>query len=142
MPPELPDESDIFCGDTNDKNIYADGCDPEKELTMLHGGAARETAPARRNVPVRGRGQRRSYGYYDSEGFSREAYNAAYMDSNSEAEFVISSEAPTAEASLYMRRERVPVQGHGIMITDTSLRRKFREFADIYTLRRAENGFR
>lgn len=113
MPPELPDESDIFCGDTNDKNIYADGCDPEKELTMLHGGAARETAPARRNVPVRGRGQRRSYGYYDSEGFSREAYNAAYMDSNSEAEFVISSEAPTAEASLYMRRERVPVQGHG-----------------------------
>ncbi len=80
---------------------------------MLHGGAARETAPARRNVPVRGRGQRRSYGYYDSEGFSREAYNAAYMDSNSEAEFVISSEAPTAEASLYMRRERVPVQGHG-----------------------------
>ena len=113
IPPELPDESDIFCGDTNDKNIYADGCDPEKELTMLHGGAARETAPARRNVPVRGRGQRRSYGYYDSEGFSREAYNAAYMDSNSEAEFVISSEAPTAEASLYMRRERVPVQGHG-----------------------------
>ena len=113
MPPELPDESDIFCGDTNDKNIYADGCDPEKELTMLHGGAARETAPARRNVPVRGRGQRRSYGYYDSEGFSREAYNAAYMDSNSEAEFVISSEAPTTEASLYMRRERVPVQGHG-----------------------------
>ena len=113
MSPELPDESDIFCGDTNDKNIYADGCDPEKELTMLHGGAVRETAPARRNVPVRGRGQRRSYGYYDSEGFSREAYNAAYMDSNSEAEFVISSEAPTAEASLYMRRERVPVQGHG-----------------------------
>ena len=113
MPPELPDESDIFCGDTNDKNIYADGCDPEKELTMLHGGAARETAPARRDVPVRSRGQRRSYGYYDSEGFSREAYNAAYMDSNSEAEFVISSEAPTAEASLYMRRERVPVQGHG-----------------------------
>ncbi len=162
MSPELPDESDIFCGDVKnlEQNGGGDCCDPEKELTLLQGGASirknvadnvtddenaavtrdgvvrgdaavlggfavqgnaadhgdaagRENVPVRRNVPARSRRQRRSYGYYDSEGFSREAYNAAYLDSNSEAEFVISSEAPTAEASLYMRRERIPVSERG-----------------------------